>query len=192
MNVPPIPPFEHVRLCPLDDILPEQYRIWQNDPAIRDLTMGFRFPVQMDTVKSWLQTRAQGNGQREAGFSIFFRDTGIGACFLRGIDWINGTGEFGIYVGDQTMQGKGVGYCASVLLLDYAFHGLNLRRLSIEVLADSKGAIRLYQRLGFQHEGVARSQVLIGGQPKDVVHMGLLTKDFSISLPEQAHRLIAP
>lgn len=186
------PPFEHVRLRPLDDISPDQYRLWQNDPTIRDLTLGFRFPVQSETVQGWLQTRLQRNGRHEASFSIFYQDSGVGACFLRNIDWINSTSELSIYLGTMPGRGKGVGYCACALLLDYAFLGLNLRRISLEVLADNAAALRLYERLGFRREGLARGAILIGGRPKDVIRFGLLAGECDAALPKQAHRLIAP
>lgn len=186
-----VAPFEQVSLHPLDDISVDQYRTWQNDPMIRDMTLGFRFPVQDEAVNGWMRARVQGNGQREVGFSIFYQGTGVGACFLRNIDWVNQTGEFGLYLDGSSARGRGVGYCSSVLLLDYAFKGLNLRRISSEILALNSASIRLFERLGFQQEGVARGQVLLGGQARDVVRFGILVGEFSKDVPPEARRLIA-
>ncbi|MEX0299182.1 MAG: GNAT family N-acetyltransferase, partial [Kordiimonas sp.] len=137
-------PFDKVTLRPLDALSPDLLQTWQNTPVIRDSVRGFRFPVQLESVVGWIETRRHNNGRNEAAFSIFYQESGVGACFLRDIDWVNQTAFFGIYIGAQSSQSKGVGHCASTLLLDYAFNALNLRRVALEVIATNTKAIRLY------------------------------------------------
>lgn len=187
---PPPYPFDKVRLASLDAIEPALYKSWQNDPEISGPALGFRFPVQTESVIEWMEERRRNNGRSEVAFSIFFQDKGVGACFLRNLDWINRTAALGLYVGDRGFQAKGVGYCVCVLLLDYAFKALGLRRVSLEVIASNAPAIRLYEKLGFVHEGIARAQVLMDGQPVDVIRFGLLSSEFSAVVPEQGNRLL--
>jgi ribosomal protein S18 acetylase RimI-like enzyme len=48
------------------------------------------------------------------------------------------------------------------------------RKLSLRVLSTNKGAQRLYERLGFQREGVLRSEFIINGRAVDDVLMAKL------------------
>lgn len=64
------------------------------------------------------------------------------------------------------------------MLLRYAFHELNLHRLSLDVIASNQPAISLYRKLGFQEEGRLRERVLRDGQAVDLIYMGLLCRDW--------------
>ncbi len=52
-------------------------------------------------------------------------------------------------------QGQGIGTALLEAVLDLADNWLMLRRVELEVYADNGGAIRLYQRLGFETEGAS-------------------------------------
>lgn len=184
----PAYPWTRTSLRPLDDIPVPVLKTWQNDPALRALTMGFPFPAQTTTVENWLQQKAAESGTRSASYAIFLEDAPVGACFLDRIDWIHGTAALGIYVAAATARGSGVGYCATGLLLDFAFRELNLRRVSLDVLADNQAAIRLYERIGFTQEGRARAARLMGATPRDVLSFGLLAAEFTRP-PAQANLL---
>ena len=181
-------PWAEVSLRPLDAIPPQTFGAWQNDPGIRNHTMGFRFPVQGTSVAAWLEDRARQAGRGSASFAIFHGETGAGACFLQDIDWVNRSARFGIYIGAAEMQGRGIGYCACALALDYAFAGINLRRVELEVVDMNAAAIALYDSLGFVREGVARKAYMLRGQAQDVLRFGLLAEEFAIDIPAEARR----
>lgn len=182
-------PWAQVSLRPLDAILAETFKQWQNDPEIRNRTIGSRFPVQLETVAKWQENRALENGKRNVSFSLFYEETGVGAVFLNDIDWVHGNADLGIYIGDTTLQGRGIGYCACTMILDYAFYGINLRRISLKVLETNKKACDLYEALGFTKEGVDRNAYLLHGQPTNVVRFGLLAEDYIDRLPASANRV---
>jgi L-phenylalanine/L-methionine N-acetyltransferase len=64
----------------------------------------------------------------------------------------------GMMVHDR-FQGRGLGRKLLDGLLDIADSQLGLARVELEVMADNVGAIRLYERSGFQHEGRKRNAV---------------------------------
>jgi RimJ/RimL family protein N-acetyltransferase len=66
-----------------------------------------------------------------------------------------------------------------MLILDHAFHDLNLHRVGIRVLAYNTRAIRSYQRCGFLIEGREREAAFVNGQWHDDVIMGLLEHEFA-------------
>lgn len=183
-------PWAEVSLRPLDEIPAERFKAWQNDPDVRNRTMGFRFPVHSAAVHSWLEDRIRQNGSSIAPFSIFFDETGIGACFLENIDWVNRTAKFGIYIGETSLHSRGAGYCACAIALDFAFAGINLRRVELDVVETNTTAISLYESLGFIQEGVARKAWIVSGEAQDVVSFGLLSDEFLLELPPEANRLL--
>ncbi|SCK04880.1 GNAT family N-acetyltransferase [Vogesella sp. LIG4] len=71
-------------------------------------------------------------------------------------------------------QGKGVGSALLRAVLDYADNWLDLKRIELDAVHDNHGAIALYQRYGFEHEGVARGFNLREGIYEDAVLMARL------------------
>lgn len=183
-------PWSEIFLRPIDHLDPETLKVWQNNPDIRDRAMGFRFPVATTQVASWMEAKATRSGKSEASFSVFRQDIGVGASFLTGIDWVNRSANFGLYIGDKRAHGQGIGYCASALTLDYGFNALGLFRIGLQVIENNTGAIRLYERLGMTHEGRLRAAVQYDGNRKDVLLYGICAPDWN-AIPNTANRLVA-
>ncbi|MEC3557614.1 GNAT family protein, partial [Bacillus thuringiensis] len=68
---------------------------------------------------------------------------------------------------------------AMKLLLDYAFLELNLHRVSLRVFSFNHKAIKLYEKIGFVHEGSSRQSLYRNGAWHDIVHMGLLQSEYT-------------
>ena len=71
-------------------------------------------------------------------------------------------------------QGRGVGTALMNAALELADSWLMLRRVELEVYADNEGAIRLYQRLGFETEGRKREAAVKDGAYADILLMARL------------------
>jgi len=80
---------------------------------------------------------------------------------------------FFLFVRDD-WQGKGVGSALLRAVLDYADNWLDLKRIELDVVHDNHGAIALYERFGFRHEGVSRGFNLREGVYEDAVLMARL------------------
>jgi len=74
-------------------------------------------------------------------------------------------------------RGKGIGKDLILTTLNAAFEK-NLERVQLDVFANNQTAIRLYEKVGFQHEGVRRRARFIDGQWSDLIMMGLLRSEF--------------
>jgi putative acetyltransferase len=75
---------------------------------------------------------------------------------------------------DGDWQGKGVGAALMRAIVDLADNWLNLTRLELEVYADNEAAIHLYERFGFEVEGILRRHAFRDGQYVDSKVMGRL------------------
>jgi putative acetyltransferase len=75
---------------------------------------------------------------------------------------------------DGDWQGKGVGGALMRAIVDLADNWLNLTRLELEVYADNEAAIHLYERFGFEVEGILRRHAFRDGEYVDSKVMGRL------------------
>jgi L-phenylalanine/L-methionine N-acetyltransferase len=71
-------------------------------------------------------------------------------------------------------QGKGVGSALMRAGLDLADNWLNLTRLELEVYTDNEAAVRLYERFGFEREGLLRQHAYRDGRYVDALMMARL------------------
>lgn len=82
-------------------------------------------------------------------------------------------GTIGMAVHDE-FAGRGAGSALLAALIDQADRWLNLTRIELTVWTDNPRAIALYERFGFEPEGVARSYAWRDGGYADALHMGRL------------------
>lgn len=70
--------------------------------------------------------------------------------------------------------GRGVGTVLMGALIDQADRWLNVRRLELTVWSDNDTAIRLYERFGFEREGLLRAYAWRDGAFVDAIAMARL------------------
>jgi RimJ/RimL family protein N-acetyltransferase len=80
-------------------------------------------------------------------------------------------GELGISV-LQAYAGKGVGRAMLESLIAWAQGSGVVRKLDLRVRSDNLGAIRLYERLGWQIEGLITRDLYVDGVFHDALYMG--------------------
>ena len=71
-------------------------------------------------------------------------------------------------------QRKGLGEKLLTAILDIADQWLMLKRVELTVIEGNEAAIALYQKLGFEIEGVIKAAVISEGQYKNEIIMGRL------------------
>ena len=82
-------------------------------------------------------------------------------------------GQFGVAVHDAYV-GRGAGTALLAAALDLADNWLNLKRVELRVYADNARAIALYQRFGFEREGLQRAYSWRNGAYADSLTMARL------------------
>lgn len=182
-------PWPDIRLTPLSLADADQMNEWQNDPDIRELLMGFRGPVSPETTREWVASLPAQNLKSRVVFGIREGDRLAGMVNLFGLDWLHRSAKLGLFIGSPADRGKGLGYAACALILDYAFAGLDLERVMLEVLSENP-ARRVYERLNFRLEGVMAKAYYYRGQRADVVIYGLLKPEWQWQPPPEAKRLV--
>jgi L-phenylalanine/L-methionine N-acetyltransferase len=84
-------------------------------------------------------------------------------------------GFLGMGVHEQ-WQGQGIGSALMTAAIDLADNWLDLSRLELEVYSDNERAIRLYERHGFEREGLLRQFAYRNGQFVDALYMARLRR----------------
>lgn len=99
----------------------------------------------------------------------------IGMISLIDIDMRNRKCEMGrVLIADENSRGKGIGQQVIEMLLEYAFQHLNMHKVYCEVFADNEAAVRLYQKCGFEKDGLFEKHIYKNGAYKDVIHMSII------------------
>ena len=61
------------------------------------------------------------------------------------------------------------------IIFDFCFTNLNLRKITLGVVSANQSAVKLYERMGFEKEGLLKSHCFHDGQWQDVLRMALFS-----------------
>jgi len=160
------------------DDLPTMAAWWTDADFLRLYDSMPAFPQSVAQLAKRLEDGEQGKTNFMFGIRPLNEDKLLGLVELDGIIWPHGTSSLSIAIGEQVERGKGYGYEAMTLLLDFAFRELNLHRVFLTVFSYNAAAITMYEKLGFTHEGTHREHLQRDGQRFDMLLYGILQKEW--------------
>ena len=102
----------------------------------------------------------------------------LGICGLDWVDWSNGAAFIELTMKDLAAYSQPSTQEALVLIQRYVFHELQMHRLSLRVPAYNEELAAVLQRMGFAEEVRRREASYRFGRRWDVVHFGLLARDW--------------
>lgn len=150
---------------------------WINDPEVLQFTNYYR-PISEMEQKEWFYSIHKNKDRFIFGIELVENQNLIGTCGLYDVDWINRKSELKIKLCDKEQRGKGYGSEVLCQLLLFGFQDINLYRIWLKVLEDNHAAIKLYEKFGFENEGLLRHEMIIQGRYRNVIIMGLLSNEF--------------
>lgn len=149
---------------------------WINDPEVTKY-LKRSYPTTLTQELDWLKTLGQNRENVVLGVELIGGPL-IGSMGLHRISWINRTATSGAFIGEAEHQGQGYGTEAKMLLLEYAFNTLNLRKVCSTVLAFNGRSQRYNEKCGYVVEGVQRAQMFRNGVYHDLVLMAVFREDW--------------
>lgn len=147
------------------------------DAEMRRLT-GTQNSFTRTQVERYIENAAQDDSRLMLLIALQENDQIIGEIALMDMHTKNLSAHIRIAIDHIEHQGKGYGSEALLLMLNYGFGICNLHRIELEVYAFNQRAIRTYEKLGFQREGVRREALYYNHQYHDAIQMSMLENEF--------------
>jgi len=158
--------------------LPAMARWYQDAGLLRLWNADAARPQTEAELAKWLEEEAKKPNAFYFAIRPLEGETLLGAIELDGILWNHQVGWVAVGLGDRAHWGKGYGRDAMQIVLRFAFQELNLHRVQLTVFAYNERALALYERLGFQREGVYREFIQRDGARYDMYLYGLLRREW--------------
>lgn len=123
---------------------------------------------------NWIRTMVDTGRVVQMIICLTDTDEAVGSVYIRDIDKEHRKAEYGIFIGEASARGKGIGTQAAKQMLAFCFEELKLHRIFLRAYADNLQAIRSYEKAGFVKEAYLKDDVCIDGKFRDIVLMAVL------------------
>lgn len=167
---------EKVRLVPSEPSLHIDNAIrWMNDPEVTS-RLEHIIGVTRRAEEAFFE---QITTKREDGlhWAIVTEDLGhIGFIALQQINWRLRSAQGGIVIGDRRAWGRGFATDAVRVRTRFVFEQLGLHRIEGHTIHPAMR--KVYEKAGYQHEGIARQKIWRDGRWHDAFLYAILEKDY--------------
>lgn len=154
-----------MKLRDLTDKELELILTWRNTDRVRYNMMNDRKISPAEHMEWYDRIRASENVK----YLVFELDSeAAGLTYFTGIDREHGRCDWGFYLGKGDLP-KGTGTQMGILSLQYAFEVLHIRKLCGQVLDFNAASRRVFEKLGFQPEGILRQHINRNGRYHDII-----------------------
>lgn len=169
---------DRVRLRAISRADTPYFLLWLNDPEIRANLRAFE-PLSEMAEERWVASLPDRVHDKVFAIEAQLDEQWllVGTVGLHAIDYKDRHAEFGLIIGDKQHWGKGFGSDATRAMLRWGFGELNLHRIELEVYEFNVRARRMYERVGFAHEGVRRQCYYHDGRYFDSYRMSVLKQE---------------
>ncbi|HMM27365.1 MAG: GNAT family protein [Chloroflexota bacterium] len=172
-----------VDLVPYGKKFRDLEHLWRNNDSAFWSSGGDRYIVSRATIERQRQERAEEAGHlgpaRGVMFGVQTKDgTPIGFFALNWLVPHSRLAMLGARIGDPAYWGGGYGTDALLLLIEYAFDWLDMRKLWLGSTSANARVMRQMEKAGFVLEARARRAALMDGAWHDGLLYGLLREEW--------------
>lgn len=143
---------------------------WVNDKR-NNAYLHYDLPLEIAKTEKWFDSNQDRVDRYDA--IIEADNIPVGLIGLLNIDQKNKKAEYYISMGEVEYKGKGIATQASRLLLDYAFIELKLEKVFLYTEKENIGAQKLFEKVGFEKEGLLKNDLYHNGRFVDRYVYGL-------------------
>jgi RimJ/RimL family protein N-acetyltransferase len=169
-------------LVPFDEqhMNSEEYLNWLRDyDVVKTINrLDYLRPVSFAEVRNYCETLIE--SENDIFLAIYEKkdDLFIGTIRAGHIDWHTRVADIGILIGNKSYWGKGIATDSIHTLGNYLFDKLGLRKLTAGLMGVNPAMLKVFEKLGFQQEGVFRKQDLFEGEYVDHIYLGCFRNEF--------------
>jgi UDP-4-amino-4,6-dideoxy-N-acetyl-beta-L-altrosamine N-acetyltransferase len=166
-----------VFLVPLNTSHIDHVMTWVNDPEVVKNFQNFGATISREDELRFIEKMAASPDDRI--FSLFNESREyVGQGGINQISWANKLGRLSIFIA-KSQQHKGYGREAVKALVDKAFAEVGMNKVWLMAYASNSRAIAMYEKVGFQREGLLRQEYFWKGTYHDICRMGILKEEWN-------------
>lgn len=141
---------------------------WRNQENVIKYFI-YRGEFTAQTHETWLKEKVE-TGKVDQ-FVVCMKDTDepIGCTYIRDIDLLNKKAEYGVFIGEESARGQGIGKEILNLTVNYAFSVRHLHKVYARVIESNKASLYTFLHCGFFQEALFRETVILDGEYQNVV-----------------------
>ncbi|MBI5005348.1 MAG: GNAT family N-acetyltransferase [Candidatus Lloydbacteria bacterium] len=153
---------------------------WINDSEVTQYLAAY-MPISEQKEEEWFDRVSKSDD--DIVFAIEIPDdlNGnilIGLIGLHHINWKDRTAITGAVIGEKEYWNQGYGTDAKMLLLEYAFNTLNLRKICSSVVEFNKRSLQYNLHCGYKLEGTKCKQIFKKGRHWNEFILGIFKSDW--------------
>lgn len=151
---------------------------YANDPEVRHYVANV-YPISLQDEEAWIKKVMERN-PNDIILAVVLKknDKMLGCMGLHHIDYVNRIATTGTLFGAKEEWNKGYAQESKMLLLEYAFLTLNLRKVCSTATAPNIGSIKHNKKCGYIVEGVQKDQWYRDGKYHDNVLLAVFKEDW--------------
>ena len=148
---------------------------WRNSDAVRKNFI-YQELFTREGHENWIKTKVNTGQVVQTIICDLATDKPLGSVYIRDIDRQHNKAEYGIFIGEPSARGRGIGTAAAKLMLRYCFEEEGLHRIYLRALSGNEQAIRSYEKAGFVKEACLKDDVRIDGKYCDIIWMAVINQ----------------
>lgn len=156
----------------------EALNAWWNDPALSWAIGARRHLSALEETEAWydeLLSRSEPHEGRTYAVCLVQDGRLVGTAWYGPFDPQDRNVEIGLYLGQPSDRGRGLGKEVLGLLVAYLFEDLAVHKVRLLVRADNEQALACFEKSGFKREGTLRQHRFLAGSHRDFIVMGMLS-----------------
>ena len=146
---------------------------WRNSEAVRPYFI-YQQPFTKEGHLNWLKNMIYSGKGYQFIVCMIEDDKPIGSTFLRDYDKEHNKIEYGMFLGSDTVKGKGIGKEICRLTWNYAFEELDVHKIFSRILADNMASRKSCEGAGMIEEAYLKDDVRINGEYRDLVWLSII------------------
>lgn len=142
----------YLRPATVDDA--EMIVNWRNLDEVMKYSVN-RDPFTVEGHLNWVKKHIDTGDTVQFIICLKESDRPIGSTYLKDIDRTKKSAEYGVFIGDTSVRGRGIGTEVLNLTVEYAFGSLELDEVRAEVLEYNDISLRHFLHNGFHKDDEA-------------------------------------
>lgn len=156
----------------------EYFTKWETDPDVIQYLSYDEDRTYEDVVEEWILDRQD---PTKLQYTIVKKDIAepIGRIYITRLNHDADSLDITkLYIGEEQQRKAGLGEEVLIELLKHCFIFLHMERVTLDYYTGNNAAAHLYDKVGFQREGVARNGTKKNGKYYDLHLMSMLRSEF--------------